>query len=271
MPPLNYINMYIAAFVICLGGCLAGSFYFYNGMSDVSFVVATPSGGITYYLDRGRYDIYLKGFIYCLTFLVASGLFLSVIMVPSMGQVQQRMASPYSGGAATMSVPPAQARVSMPQAAPAAPAKAQSVVTPPSGTVVEKETPAKASTKMAAPVIEDEPEDLEEEDGDRPDRPDDSNEADVVYGSGRITPDSLVEFIHLHPDSAVKFLYSRSLDGKPLSNQEDEIYRGWQKRGLSKAKVRDYVMQIMEWDAVPNIAIYDIWSQLRDQIFELTH
>ena len=291
MPPLNYTNLYIFSFLSFFGATALGTFYFYGGMGDVSFVVSNAHGSVTYYLDKNRYDVYLNGLIYCITFLIVAVLFLAVIVVPSMGQIQQRMASPYStrvpqgvgmmpqpmqGPPPQMQAQPQAMQVppNMPQ-----PAAAQTFQPPPgqatAGAVPEEPTkatkaPKKPALTMPSSLLDDGMD--EDELGEESDnRSDDSGDADVVYGTGRITPDALVDFVHRHPDSAVKYMFNKSLDGKPLTAQEEEIYRAWQKRSLSRTKMRDYVLHIMEWKEMPNLPVHDIWSQLRDQIFELSH
>ncbi len=130
-------------------------------------------------------------------------------------------------------------------------------------------TPSPEKTTPVAGLEIEEEEDFnlssEEADGKQDD------EADVVYGLGRITEASMMDFIHKHPDSALKFLASRELDGKHLSSGVLDVYDGWKQRGLSRKKVLNYILEIMEWDALPNEPLYDIWSRLRDKIYDLLH
>lgn len=100
-------------------------------------------------------------------------------------------------------------------------------------------------------------------------RYDDTGEEDVVYGNGRVTDDSVWEFIHTYPDSAVKFLYRKSLESKPLTPSEEDIYRKWDMRGMTRTKVRQFVLEIMGWKSLPDDYPHNIWRELRDQIFEL--
>ncbi len=101
---------------------------------------------------------------------------------------------------------------------------------------------------------------------------DDSGEEDVVYGDGRISEDAAWEFIQQFPDSAVKFLYRKNLDNKPLSPTEEDIYRNWEMRGLTRAKVREIVLELMGWPSLPDSFPHEIWRAVRDQVFELrTH
>lgn len=267
MTPVNYLNIYIMAIFGVVGATLAGSWYFYSGMDHSSFLVSTINGTSRFYLDKFHFEFTLTGLIYCATFFAAALLFLLVIVIPSQDQVAKRMSMtmPYSAGSGMQirqgAAPMQQMAPIQMQAPQASPAQMQAPQSAPQA------APAKGK---AAPVLDD----IVEEDDlvDEADSPaEDTGDADVVYGSGRITDEATVEYIHRHPDSAVKFLFRKTLDGKPLPPSEDEIYKQWQKRGLSRNKVREYILQIMEWDTVPDSPVNEIWSKLRDQIFELTH
>lgn len=98
---------------------------------------------------------------------------------------------------------------------------------------------------------------------------DDTGEEDVVYGTGRIQEDAVWDFVQQYPDSSVKFLYRKTLDNKPLSPTEEDIYRGWELRGMSRAKVREVVLEIMSWQSLPDNFPHEIWRELRDQIYEM--
>jgi hypothetical protein len=100
-------------------------------------------------------------------------------------------------------------------------------------------------------------------------RPELTGEEDVVYGNGPVTEDSIVEFIQNYPDSAVKFLYRKNLDNRPLPPMEEDIYQRWERRGMSRAKAREYVLEIMGWDKLPDDFPHNIWMKLRDRIYEL--
>ena len=94
---------------------------------------------------------------------------------------------------------------------------------------------------------------------------------DVVYGTAGITNAAVIDFVHKFPDSALKFLFRKQLDGKPLTAEEEEIYRGWEKRGMNRGKVKAYILTLMEWDNIPKDPLYDIWKKMRDHIFETIH
>jgi hypothetical protein len=104
---------------------------------------------------------------------------------------------------------------------------------------------------------------------DVPDRYEDTGEDDVIYGSGRVTDDSIWEFIQAYPDSAVKFLYRKTLENKALPPTDEDIYRRWELRGMTRAKVREFVLAIMGWKTLRDDFPHNIWRELRDQIFEM--
>ncbi|MCP4295131.1 MAG: hypothetical protein GY786_05955 [Proteobacteria bacterium] len=93
-------------------------------------------------------------------------------------------------------------------------------------------------------------------------------EDDVVYGSEQITGAAIMDFVHKFPDSALKFLYRKQLNGKPLPREDEEIYNNWEQRGMSRSKVKHYILSLMEWEKLPKDALYDIWKQLRDHIYD---
>ena len=98
-----------------------------------------------------------------------------------------------------------------------------------------------------------------------------NNDSDVVYGTGKITDSSHTSFILSNPDSAVKFLLRKELDGRPLKSSQEEIYEGWQKRGLSRGKLRKNFLKIMEWDSVPELEVIEIFNKLKDKVYEIKH
>ena len=96
-------------------------------------------------------------------------------------------------------------------------------------------------------------------------------DSDVVYGTGRITDQAHRSFIISSPDSAVKFLLRKELDGRPLKSSQNEIYDGWQERGLSRGKLRKHFLKIMEWDNVPELEVSEIYNQVKDKVYEISH
>ena len=61
-----------------------------------------------------------------------------------------------------------------------------------------------------------------------------SEENDVVFGDGRIDQKSMSNFVAHYPDSTLKFLMRKNLDGRPLPVGYEEIYSQWENRGLSR-------------------------------------
>lgn len=100
---------------------------------------------------------------------------------------------------------------------------------------------------------------------------DSSEEEDrsVVFGTGRINLDAMAEFIQVNPDSALKFMAQRELNDKHLPANILDIHDQWRQRGLSRRAIRDYILELMGWEALPNSPLYDIWSEVRDRIYEL--
>ena len=99
----------------------------------------------------------------------------------------------------------------------------------------------------------------------------DDDDSDVVYGTGRITDEAHKSFIISSPDSAVKFLMCKGLDGRPLESSQDEIYEAWQERGLSRGKLRKHILKIMEWESVPELEVNEIYNQVKDKAYEISH
>lgn len=280
MPPINYLNVYILALFGLIGTTIFGMFYFYGGMNDVSITISKAFETSTVYVNPYIYNWNLKGFIYCITFFIASVLFLAAIIIPSQDQIQQRMTLSTPYGTGQMQLRPGMAAPKAPPVQQQAPPMQQQAPpiqqqAPPAQQTPAPVKPAPSSKAKPEPtvsdIIEDESFDDINESFDDSSEDESAGDANVVYGSGKITDEAIVEFVNEHPDSAVKFLFRKSLEGKPLPTTEDEIYQVWQKRGLSRAKVREYILNLMEWDSLPEKPLHDIWSELRDQIFEVTH
>ena len=96
----------------------------------------------------------------------------------------------------------------------------------------------------------------------------DSYETDVVFGGEKISKSALEKFIRQYPDSTLRFLLRRSLDGKPLSAEIEAIYYNWEKRGLSRGRLKKNILKLMEWPEVPDLPILDLLQSLKDRIYE---
>ena len=290
-------------FIILLGFFLAallvGFLFFLAGTGDASYLVNDGLGYGLHFIDKPRYDIHVQGIIFTLTFLAAAILMLILIILPDQRTLEARAqdtAPPQPRrrpAQTTVQTATQPAQQTTPQAAPQASTQqvGQPMVqvqetaaqgTPVAaleGTAVEAISDAaspitQAPSERGAPVksIEQEllTEKVEDNLDDVPDeRYDDTGEEDVVYGNGRVSDDSVWDFIHNYPDSAVKFLYRKTLESKPLTPTEEDIYRKWELRGMSRTKIRKFLLEIMGWQSLPDDFPHNIWKMLRDQIFEI--
>ena len=135
----------------------------------------------------------------------------------------------------------------------------------------EPETEADSSTVTTADLLlnfEEDEEDEEIEEDDSGLILVDSDETDVVFGGEKISKGALEKFIRQYPDSTLRFLFRRSLEGKPLSAEIEAIYYSWEKRGLSRGRLKKYLLKLMEWPEVPDLPILDLLQSLKDRIYE---
>ncbi len=135
----------------------------------------------------------------------------------------------------------------------------------------EPETEADSSTVTTADLLlnfEEDEEDEELEEDDSGLILVDSDETDVVFGGEKISKAALEKFIRQYPDSTLRFLLRRSFDGRPLSAEIEAIYYGWEKRGLSRGRLKKYLLKLMEWPEVPDLQILDLLQSLKDRIYE---
>ena len=135
----------------------------------------------------------------------------------------------------------------------------------------EPETEADSSTVTTADLLlnfEDDEEDEELEEDDSGLILVDSDETDVVFGGEKISKAALEKFIRQYPDSTLRFLLRRSLDGRPISAEIEAIYYSWEKRGLSRGRLKKYLLKLMEWPEVPDLPILDLLQSLKDRIYE---
>ena len=250
--PVNYLNLYVFAIFGGLAATVGGIMVCYSGMSETSFLVYRGMEITTYYLDKNRHDLYVNGMVYSITFGIAFLLLLAVIVIPSPEQIQKRLAvSPFTGENSTLGI-----------------------TAPAVETLVEEETPAADDESLEIelePDVESFEFDEEEEEESAQSSGPEEEDSDVVYGTGRITDQAHRSFIISSPDSAVKFLLRKELDGRPLKSSQDEIYNGWQERGLSRGKLRKHFLKIMEWDNVPELEVSEIYNQVKDKVYEISH
>ena len=135
----------------------------------------------------------------------------------------------------------------------------------------EPETEAYSSTVTTADLLlnfEEDEKDEEIEEDDSGLILVDSDETDVVFGGEKISKSALEKFIRQYPDSTLRFLLRRSLEGRPLSAEIEAIYYSWEKRGLSRGRLKKYMLKLMEWPEVPDLPILDLLQSLKDRIYE---
>lgn len=131
----------------------------------------------------------------------------------------------------------------------------------------EESTNGKSAVSTASLFegIDDEEHELEEEGL----QGDNSEENDVVFGDGRIDQKSMSNFVAHYPDSTLKFLMRKNLDGKPLPVGYEEIYSQWENRGLSRGRLKKYLFKLMEWKNFPDIPVHDVVNKIREHQYFL--
>ena len=98
---------------------------------------------------------------------------------------------------------------------------------------------------------------------------DNSEENDVVFGDGRIDQKSMSNFVAHYPDSTLKFLMRKNLNGRPLPVGYEEIYSQWENRGLSRGRLKKYLFKLMEWKNFPDIPVHDVVNKIREHQYFL--
>ena len=283
----NGAAAYVIMMMVFLTALALGAVYFVTGMNASSYMVTDGVGYLLRFIDKPRYDRHLFGLIYTVVFFIAGMLLLFIVAIPDERMLSMLRRHPPQprrrrGAAAALReepapvVPPAAVLALPPrEAAPPPSVPATPTVTMEQAIVEEGETAVPAAPP--APAKPEIPVDLaaqvevpEVSEGDLPSaRAELSGEEDVVYGDGPVTEDSILEFIQNYPDSAVKFLYRKNLDNRPLPPMEEDIYQRWERRGMSRAKVRGFVLEVMGWEKLPDDFPHNIWLRLRDRIYEL--
>lgn len=130
--------------------------------------------------------------------------------------------------------------------------------------------PSKPEVPSAADLLgglEEEDEDFEDEDEGLAQV--ETDETDVVFGTDKITPASMIKFVQQYPDSALKFLLRRNPDGRPLPAEFEPIYAGWEKRGLMRGRLRRHILQVMKWEDVPDLPIHELLGLLRNRLMDI--
>lgn len=264
------VRFYVILVVFFIAALVFGGSYFVTGMNGASYLL---SDGMSYelrYLDKPRYEMNMQGFIYAASFLVAGSLMVMMIILPDKRAPQAMPGMPQPVGEGDEAAP-----------APEEPGEGQTDASRrvnAGGTIEWEdtepvETEEDIAAKKAAKTVKEAKArmksgktsafELSREDGTEDD------EADVLYGNGRISDIAAWEFLQAYPDSAVKFLYRKGLDNKGISKDDEGIYQRWEMRGMSRAKMREMVLELMEWDSLPDELPHNIWRHLRDQLYEI--
>ena len=123
----------------------------------------------------------------------------------------------------------------------------------------------------AAELLSDLDEEEEVDDNNRDFQQVDSQETDVVFGGKKITQASMEKFVRQYPDSTLRYLLRRNLDGKPLSAEIMAVHSNWEKRGLLRKRLKKYVLKLMEWTEVPDLTSIDLVQNIRDRLYEVSH
>jgi len=92
---------------------------------------------------------------------------------------------------------------------------------------------------------------------------------DVVFGEGPILKNSISRFVSDYPDSAIKFLLRKNLDGRPLPMEYESIYQKWETRGLSRGELKKYLLKLMKWKEFPDIAVLEVLKKIREYLFDI--
>ena len=118
---------------------------------------------------------------------------------------------------------------------------------------------------MAEVVLDDELE--EDEDEGLGELHEDDN--DVVFGTGPINKTSMIKFINRYPDSALRFLTRRDLDGRPVRSEYEPIYENWAERGLMKGRVKKHILTLMKWSELPDRPLNELVGDIRNTLAEM--
>ncbi len=289
MNRLQPFGFYLGLLGFFMATLFAGTLYFLISMSDSTYMLSDGVHIGVQYLDKPKFDSHLQGFIFALSFLLAGGLMCLLILMPddrNRGYMPQfeplqpktparRRQDQASATTGEDSKPQPEPQPALEAAAPQPQESGMQSMVTIEQTEGEAGEPAPVAANGEGITVDDGQEtesdagddlpDLESDDSDF----DETGEDDIVYGNGRVSEDACWDFVQLYPDSAVKFLYRKNLDNKPLGPADEDIYRDWERRGLTRAKVREIVLQIMNWPSLPDSFPHNIWKELRDQIYEM--
>ena len=248
MRRMNSSTVFMISLLLLIGVLFIGALNFLSQMNTSKVMIYRGNQPAKLVLDHYKYLQNKRGFIFSVTFIVVAGSFGIMIALPS---EEARMVG----------------RVT-PVPQPMSPVREESAISavvepePKPDIVISEEggKPVEIAEEEAIEAIEPLDADVMEESTEGDD--------DVVYGSGPVSDVAIMQFVHKFPDSALKFLFRKQLDGKALLNSEEEIYQGWEKRHMTRGKVKGYIQTLMGWKDFPKKPLYEIWREIRDHIFE---
>ena len=132
----------------------------------------------------------------------------------------------------------------------------------------KKNSPTDSAAKLFENIEDSEPDEDFEFD-EKGLRDEDDGDNDVVFGDGQIDSKSISRFVKSFPDSAIKFMFRKNLDGRNLPVEYEEIYINWEKRGLSRGRLKKYLFKLMKWDNFPDIPILEVVQRIKDRQYDL--
>jgi len=128
--------------------------------------------------------------------------------------------------------------------------------------------PTDSAAKLFENIVDDEV-DEEFEFDEKGLRGEDDGDNDVVFGDGQIDSKSISRFVKSFPDSAIKFIFRKNLDGRNLPAEYEDIYINWEKRGLSRGRLKKYLFKLMKWDNFPDIPVLEVVQRIKDRQYDL--
>ncbi|MGK5090400.1 hypothetical protein WDW89_00130 [Deltaproteobacteria bacterium TL4] len=141
------------------------------------------------------------------------------------------------------------------------------------GPVSSQERPQTSPQKQETAPVEQKSEepDYEEFLEENNQRDNDALDEDVVYGTAKITWDSMAQFVMDYPDSALKFIFRKNLDEKVLEKGIGKVYDSWEKRGMKRIHVQKCILELMEWKEFPKKSMANLWDEIKDKIYDIRH
>ena len=272
---MNHSSTYIAILLGSAAVLVVFLLFFMNGLGQVSYLVYNGIEQTLQKTDLLRYELNLLGVVYTLVLILAALLLVVFFMlgdahtagaIRSVGVPNTRERN--AGVQRHIELPPSPVVPERVVAAPEVPAAVRA--TREAETAKEPETPALLPRRAARPEKRPTAEEL-----DLPalenfqSRYHGEEDDDVIYGNGRITEDALWDFVQNHPDSAIKFLYRKNLDNKPLPPIEEDIYRNWELRGMRRIHIRSIILSVMGWKTLPEDFPHNLWQRLRNRLLDL--